>query len=75
MRLFKFLTIFTVILLFTVPVFVLEVTDDGGSTWEPVSETAISWSDDPLVCQGGVTFGLRFYPAPSAVMNLRPVSN
>lgn len=41
--------------------------------WIVASESAVAWSDDPQFAQGGATFGLRFYPAPSAPGGLRPV--
>ena len=38
--------------------------DESGS-WSDVSDpSVIGWSDDPQYAQGGVTFGLRYYPAP-----------
>lgn len=38
-----------------------------------VSESAISWSDDPLAVSAAGTFGIVYYIAPAAVKNLRPV--
>jgi hypothetical protein len=52
---------------------VLEV-DDGQGGWTTASESIIGWSDDPQYAQGGVTFGLRYYPAPSVPGGLRPVT-
>jgi hypothetical protein len=46
--------------------------DDGAGGWVAANESAIVWSDDPQYVQDGVTFGLRFYPAPSAITGLRP---
>lgn len=39
------------------------------STSTEISESAISWSDDPLVVSGG-TFGAVYYLAPSGPKNL-----
>jgi hypothetical protein len=36
-----------------------------------VSESTISWSNDPLVCQGGAAFGAQYYNPPPAATNLR----
>ena len=36
-----------------------------------VSESGISWSDNPAVCQGGNTFGVIFYRAPRDPIGLR----
>jgi hypothetical protein len=38
---------------------------------EKVSESAISWSNDPLVCFGGVPFGVNYYQSPKKPMNLK----
>ena len=51
---------------------VLEVGEVGG-TWTAVSESTVSWSDDPSVCENGSTFGIRFYPSPNAPGNFRPI--
>lgn len=48
--------------------------DDGAGGWTVASESEVVWSDDPQAVQGGVTFGIRFYPAPSAPGGLRPVT-
>jgi hypothetical protein len=32
----------------------------------------ISWSDDPLACKDGNTFGLKFYLVPDAAVNMYP---
>lgn len=50
---------------------IMEV-DDGTGTWSQVSESEVAWSDDPQYVQGGVTFGIRFYPALSVPGGLRP---
>jgi hypothetical protein len=36
-----------------------------------VSESTISWSNDPLVAQGGTAFGAQYYNPPPAATNLR----
>jgi hypothetical protein len=36
-----------------------------------LSKSAISWSDNAIVCQGGVTFGIVLYKAPQAVGGIR----
>jgi hypothetical protein len=46
--------------------------DDGAGNWTKASESEVAWSDDPQYAQGGVTFGIRYYPAPSAPGGLRP---
>jgi hypothetical protein len=46
--------------------------DDGAGGWTAASESGVVWSDDPQYVQGGVTFGLRYYPAPNAAGGLRP---
>ena len=37
-----------------------------------VSASAIIWSDDPAVVQGGATFGIRYFLSPAAPSGLRP---
>lgn len=40
---------------------------------ELVSQSkTISWSDDPLVCKDGKTFGLKFYLIPDAAVDMYP---
>lgn len=36
-----------------------------------VSDSTISWSNDPLVAQGGAAFGAQYYNPPPAATNLR----
>lgn len=48
--------------------------DNGAGGWTAASESEVVWSDDPTYVQGGVTFGLRYYPAPSAPVGLKPVT-
>jgi len=38
-----------------------------------VGESVVAWSDDPQYVLNGETFGLRYFLAPSAPGNLRPV--
>lgn len=38
-----------------------------------VGESVVAWSDDPQYVLNGETFGLRYFLAPSAPSNLRPV--
>lgn len=33
--------------------------------------STISWSDNPAVCQGGVTFGVQYYTLPAPVGGIR----
>jgi len=51
---------------------ILEVLESDGVTWTAVSESSVSWSDDPAVVEGGITWGIRFYPSPNAPGNFRP---
>jgi hypothetical protein len=55
---------------------VKSVVEAGNDTdgWTVASESEVAWSDDPQYAQGGVTFGLRFYPAPSVPGGLRPIT-
>jgi hypothetical protein len=39
---------------------------------ELVSQSIIIWSDDPLVCKDGKTFGLKFYLIPDSAIDLYP---
>ncbi len=41
------------------------------STGAIIGESTISWSDDPLVCLDGNTFGLSNYPLPSGPKGLK----
>jgi hypothetical protein len=36
-----------------------------------VSESAITWSNDPLVAQGGNDFRVQYYLSPGGIRNLR----
>lgn len=38
-----------------------------------VGESVVAWSDDPQYVQNGETFGLRYFLAPAAPNQLRPV--
>ena len=51
---------------------VLEI-EDQPDVWLPVNESAMIWSDDPAVCENGMTFGFRFYPTPIEPTKLRPL--
>ncbi len=38
-----------------------------------VGESVVAWSDLPQYCLNGETFGLRYFLAPDAIKNMRPV--
>lgn len=40
---------------------------------EIVTESEVSWSDDPLCVQDGIVFGRRYYLPPGAVKGIHPV--
>jgi len=52
---------------------VAEILQEDGITWQEINQSERCWSDMVSCTDGGVTFGVRFFPKPKVIKNLRPL--